>query len=111
MSSQEPLADDAEQSRRAENDSLDSNTAPTKNGYDHTTVDVPLDVTIKFSKSDLKLKGSKAALIAGSNFFREHFEDVRSPHLRTAIEKWPTNRPHSTHPNEHSPRQKPSSPA
>jgi hypothetical protein len=76
MSSHEPLADDAEQSRHAETDSLDLNPAPTQNGDSHTIVDAKLDVTIKFSKSDFKLKGSKAALVAGSHFFREQFEDV-----------------------------------
>jgi hypothetical protein len=81
MSSPQPLADDAEQGRYAEDDDLVADTAPTKNGDEHTNAnnnnDIPLDVTIKFHKSDLKLKGYKAALIAGSNFFREHFEDVR----------------------------------
>jgi hypothetical protein len=81
MSSPQPLADDAKQSRYAEDVDLVADTAPTKNGDEHTNndTDIALDVTIKFHKSDLKLKGSKAALIAGSNFFREHFEDVRTP--------------------------------
>jgi hypothetical protein len=82
MSSHEPLAEDAEQSRHAETDSLDFNPAPTQNGDNHTIIDTKLDVTIKFTKSDLKSKGSKTALIEGSSFFREHFEDVREPNLR-----------------------------
>jgi hypothetical protein len=93
MSSPQPLADDAEQSRLAGDDDLVADRATTKNGDSYTTTNdiplenIPLDVTIKFSKSDLKLKGSKAALIAGSNFFHEHFEDVRSTLIRSPLSK------------------------
>jgi hypothetical protein len=121
MSSQEPLADDAEQSRDAQNDDLVADTAPTKNGDNYTNAtnipldNIPLDVTIEFHKSDLKLRGSKAALIAGSNFFRDHFEDVRTLHLRAAIiskqtSKQVITRPPSTQPNAPSPRRKLSNP-
>lgn len=61
--------------------------------------DLPRDVTVKFHRHSLKLAARKDALIAGSTYFHEHFEEVIFPPSNPKLYEKPhqlADRPHST---------------